>query len=179
MAVAWFFVATAPCSTLWDALSACLLTLNVCVVLWANHVAIGKLSSWRTFWTWLTRCLFDLLVCSLAFIGLTAVSPHYDCMSPERLRASMMLLELAPYREVINAKFSSSRTLQGIGQGVSFNPTVHIHRTFISHDGAITAISEDPSISITLWPEIKGKEIEWKCSGTPKAKVPMFCREQE
>ena len=157
-----------------------LLTATVCIVLWANHLAVAPVRRFRDAIRLVGISLYDLiaLVTMSVVISLPIwiFTPIYQCYTP-RAKASEVVLAASSYRSVISDRFEQAHSLRDIGKGIAVIPAGRVKKGLVTSDGVIVVASDDPSVVVFLTPEVLGGKLNWRCSGWPQKIMPMLCRE--
>lgn len=153
------------------------MVLTVCATLWSNHLAVGKLNTWRLWLQWVFITLYDLLAWLVISIVIAGFTVHHDCVYTERMRVSQLLMETATYRKQIQERYTQTHTLQNIGDGLIIERSAHIQNGFIAPDGSINVASDDPGVVFILRPIVKDGQLSWECAGSPRNALPRMCRE--
>jgi len=157
-----------------------LATATICITFWANHVRSDPTTGLRSVGRIIGFAIYDLIsLAGLVFvlaIPLAIVIPHYDCYTP-RAKVSEVILAASPIRNEINERFTHNRTLRDVGVGLQVTPSKRVAGGFVTTDGIIVLMSEDPPAVVVIQPQSVEGQITWKCRGSPLKIMPTLCRE--
>jgi hypothetical protein len=153
--------------------------VTVCIVLWANHLAMAPVNRTKDAFRLLAIALYDLFslfaLVILAFIPFSLLQ-HECCTS--RAKVSGLILATANYRSQISDRFESQKTLSNIGAGLQVELTSRVRSGIVTSDGTIVLASEDPPAVVLVSPQIEAGKLIWRCSGIPKSVMPISCTGQ-
>lgn len=181
LVVLWIvvFLSDAGCPPTPAYLATACLAATVCVVLWANHLAMAPINRARDAFRLLAIALYDLF--SLFALVILAFIPfslsHTDCYS-SRAKVSELILATANYRSQIGDRFESQKTLSNIGTGLQIELSRRVRSGTVTPDGIIVLASDDPPAVVLVSPQIESGKLIWKCSGVPKSLMPKSCTDQ-
>lgn len=152
---------------------------TVCVVLWANHLAMAPVNRIKDAFRLLAIALYDLFslfaLVILAFIPFSLL--QHECYT-SRAKVSELILATANYRSQISDRFESQKTLSNIGMGLQVELSRRVRSGIVTTDGTIVLASEDPLAVVLVSPQIEAGKLIWKCSGVPRSVMPKSCTEQ-
>lgn len=156
-----------------------ILTAILFIALWHADLRRDVLQNWPRIARVAVLAIYDLFVylvlAILILIPLTITS-HNETFT-ERARVSMAMLEVAQQRTTVTDRAGEARSVVGSGKGLSVPQTKYISGGFVSPDGLILIVTENPPAVVVLRPRIEGGKVKWTCSGLPKKSVPGSCRE--
>lgn len=152
---------------------------TVCVVLWANHIAMAPVNRARDALRLLAIALYDLFslfaLVILAFIPFSLF--QHECYT-SRAKVSELILATANYRSQIGDRFESQKTLSNIGTGLQIELSKRVRSGTVTPDGTIVLASDDPPAVVLVSPQIESGKLIWKCSGVPRSLMPKPCTDQ-
>jgi hypothetical protein len=153
--------------------------VTVCVVLWANHLAMAPVNRTKDAFILLAIALYDLFsifaLVILAFIPFSLL--QHECYT-SRAKVSELILATANYRNQISERFESLKTLSNIGTGLQVELSKRVRSGIVTPDGTIVLASEDPPAVVVVALHIEAGKLTWKCSGVPRSVMPKLCAEQ-
>ncbi len=157
------------------------LQLNVAVstiflAFWVNHAAVMPVTSFRDFAAIVLRAIYDLLALIFLLIPVVLFTPAYQCYM-ERAYAGEILTLLTPIKTEITQRAVKSESLKNSGSGLTLPRETRIVGGMITPDGAIVAVSEKPSATVILSPEMHPEKIQWTCRVYPQKAAPILCRD--
>jgi len=150
------------------------------VAAWATHLRVGTAHGWREVVAIVFGAIYDffllLLTVLLISIPTALFQPAYQCYTA-RAKVGELILGASPYRMGINERFAIQKTLQGIGNGLKVEKKGKIKGGFITSDGDIVLVSDDPLAVVLIRPTPSKGELEWTCLGYPSQSMPGSCRQ--
>jgi hypothetical protein len=151
-------------------------------VVWANHVAVAPVRTWRSALAVTAGSLKDFLLLLVALILLSIpvaiLMPAYQCYT-DRAKAAEVILAGAALRAEVEKKALAQRSLTGSGRGVVFPPSGRAQWGLVTDQGQIVVVGEDPPVAFTLTPSLEGGSISWTCRGFPEKFAPKLCRDEK
>jgi hypothetical protein len=158
-----------------------LASTTVCLALFANYDWTNTNREWRIFAKGLLRTFYDLLGLVLLLIVISIpiaiLTPAYSCYTP-RARVGALIMQIAPIQEKINTRILQNGFVSNSGKGLKIEAVGHDKGGFITKDGTITMISENPPAVVMLIPDLVGHTVTWKCTGYPAKNMPLDCRNE-
>jgi len=157
------------------------LTVTVCIALWASHIAHVSDRNPTDWGKVVGRALYDLfalgVVVMLTGIPWLVSLPTYSC-DDARHRASEVLLSAAVLKDLVASRAIAQGTIAGSGAGLTFPPSGRTKSRMVTDNGIIIAAGDDPAVVFILTPSLTASEVKWKCVGYPAMVVPPFCRNE-
>lgn len=176
LALAWAVALIASVCRDWaPLLVAGLLGFTLASVLWANQVTVGRLDNVRALGALLVGVVADGALLLLFLGPMLLVLPMYGCYS-DRAIASEIVNMVASTRLAITEQIRKSGSISGSGVDVAIGPERRLVYGFVTEDGTIVAVGEDPAVVFFLAPRLEEGEVQWSCVGFPTEIVPSTCR---
>jgi Tfp pilus assembly major pilin PilA len=171
-----------PCKEGPDYFYVALASTTVSFALFANCDLSEISKNWRVVAIALSGTLYDLLslVLLLIVIGIPIAifTPHYQCYTP-RSRVVTMVGQVSPMREEIGTRILQNKSVTGSGEGLKVKAEGQIKAGFVTKDGAIVVLSENPSAAVMFAPDFDSNgTVTWKCIGSPTKFMPIQCRNE-
>lgn len=156
--------------------------LSSSFVLWANHLAVAPVLVLKQLVQILIGCCKDALLLLLWFvlagIPLAIVTPAYQCYTP-RAKVSEVVMAASAVRSQVEDIVRTRGKLDDSGRGIEFRPSGRTVAGFVTRDGEVIAIGDDPPVVIVLRPTLIENSVKWECHGYPEKIVPTSCRGQK
>ena len=182
----WLFLATIQfCREDARYLEVIVATLTICAVVWSNHVKVVRLSiesGPSALWLVISGFFGDFIVLLLTIfvcaLPIFVALPTYSC-GGGRANISEIVLYAAQLRSEIDERAANVKTLSDIGHGMTVPPFEKLRDGFITQDGVIILLSNDPVAAIVMTPKINDRitgKVEWTCRGMPIKLMPAMCR---
>ena len=155
------------------------LLLSGCAVLWSNHLALAPVRNLRQLGTTLLNSIGDAVLLFVWFIvvalPVSIFLPTYQCYT-QRVKAGEVALSASALRSAIGEKALARGTLDGVGRGVQFAPSGRAVAGYVSDNGQIIVVGEDPPVAFVLTPTLVDGKVQWQCRGFPSKVAPGSCR---
>ncbi len=153
--------------------------LSCAFVLWANHLVVAPVRMARQWGQIVIGSCKDALLLLLWFvlagIPLAIITPAYQCYTP-RAKVIEVVLAASTLRSQVEENARASGKLDDSGRGIAFHPSGRSVAGFVTRDGEVIAIGDDPPVVIVLSPQFAENSVKWECRGYPEKIVPMSCR---
>ena len=149
---------------------------TVCVALWASHLRLRQ---------GLLRIVggaaYDLAILVALIVALAVptrmVVPQYSCQL-FRGKAEEVIAYGTQYTKAIGERAAKQKSLKDAGAGLKVAPGGRIKGGYVSRDGVVILVSDDPPVFVVLAPQLKDGAIVWSCSGMPVRLLPGSCRDE-
>ncbi len=180
VAVLWLFdFGVQSCSEWGRQVDLVLLTSTVWIALWASSVRKPGAGGWRRVADVALGATYDLLLMFLIFfiasVAISLIAGTTNCYGP-RAKVSELILHTVEPRGAIDERFAAQKTLRDVGKGLTINVDGRTKAGFVTLDGVIVAVGDDPAAVVTLAPTIVGDKLVWKCVLLPSKYAPGYCR---
>ena len=168
-----------PCTASPFYLEIVLITSVVCIALWSNHLRRAPIQDWRGVAKVALGSTYDLVLLFFLFIlvniPIAAFMPAYQCYTP-RAKVSEVILAGSSARTMIDERADKKKSLTGTGLGIEIPTSKRVRAGYVSMDGIIVLLSDDPPAIVILMPSMNKGTIEWTCGGLPMNLMSGSCR---
>ncbi len=178
--LAWLLLlSNESCYESQHALVTALLTSTIWLTAWVSSLRFSEIRGWRKVAFTGLGAAYDLLLVFLIFVvvcvPIIVFSGTGHCYGP-RAKVTELVLWASQHRAEINERYASQKTLRDVGKGIEFPLQGRVIGGFITADGVIITVGEDPAAVVMLTPTATGTELAWKCMVLPKKIAPVYCR---
>lgn len=179
LVAAWVFAGLVPCKEPPYYFETTLATGSIFLALWLSHLRAFSVSGWHRIVSVAGGALSDLfrllLLSIVVAIPILITLPAYQCYTP-RAKVAEVILAASTFRAEIDARFAQSKMLRDSGIGLVLKPSGRVKAGFVTNDGVIIAIGEDPPAVVLFQPVVTQGQISWRCQGFPTEIMPRSCR---